>query len=343
MPKPSQASSPDPVEKWGAWPTRKANRGASWLPIVLLVAAATVSAIDLQRTEARTMVIYTTPALQDFLEKEAIPNFTKATGQRVTAVYLAAGDEYYRVKLSKDRPEADLFLHASPLYMEKGLQAGLFNLTTLPGNQTYLYNVEGAAPWHAFAWSPLVEVYGKGQLQPDIATLDGRYGLAHPRLSNNGIYVAILLGAYPDQVRQHALERTVVQPTNARATIQGVADGSYEVTIGYEAVASYYKSLGAKVSYEVPLVQGERVTAPVLFSAGLVAHHPHPGAEAFLQYLMEPNVQAHLAKFGMRSVIEGTPAPTGAIDLAGARTINFDWHSDWQTLESSLPKYEVNK
>lgn len=314
--------------------------GAGVVALLLVVGAA--AAFDLQRVEARTLVIYTTPALQDFVEKAAIPAFTAATGIRAVAVYFTASSEYYRLRLSQERPEADVFLHASPLYLEKGAAAGLFEAwtTTAPGVAA-LDGQPTTAAWHAFAWSPVVSVYAKDRTDaPDLLDGDDRLGLAHPLLSNNGVYVTLLLDDAGPDTRQQVLARTVVQPTNARATIGGVADGSYDLTLGYEAVASFFQGRGANVVYDVPMLGGEATTAPVLFAASLVANHPHDGAEAFLASLLTPEVQGKLAASGLRPVLAGVAGPAGALDLDGVRILRTDW-SDWAAIEARLPAYEV--
>jgi ABC-type molybdate transport system substrate-binding protein len=314
-------------------------------PVALLALVAALAAVDLQRVESQTLVVYTTPALQDFMEKAALPAFTNATGIRAVAVYLPVADEYVRVRLSRERPEADVFVHASPLYLAKGATEGLIVPHDAPAGLAASHHAGaegGGNTWSAFAWSPLVEVYPTGRALPDLATGSERVGLAHPLLSNNGVYVAVLFEEVDPEAGRSAVGRTVVQPTNARATIGGVADGSYDVTLGYEAVATFFQARGAKVAYDLPVVRGERITTPVLFSAGLVRDHPHAGAEAFLASLFEPALQARLASFGFRPVLDGAPQPAGALDLSGARSIDFDW-SRWQELEARLSAYEVKQ
>lgn len=318
--------------------------------VFALFGAATISAVDLQRQEARTLVIYTTPALQDFLDTAALPAFTKATGIRAQAVYINAADEYYRVRLSPDRPEADVFLQASPLYLEKGYAQGMF--TPFAVNQSafdldsHSREVDGKVYWRAFAWSPLVEVYGRRlSTPPDMATGNERLGFADPLLSNNGIYSVLLYenDTVDPAAGPRALERTVVQPTNARANIGGVADGSFDVTLGYEAVASFYQGRGANVTYTVPIFGGHPLTTPVLFAAAIVNHHPHAGAEALVAWLFGSEAQSLLAKPGLRPVIAGVPGPKHALDLGDATSVTFDWSGHWRELESALSRYEVQR
>jgi len=242
---------------------------AAWLGIIVVVAAV-ASAIDLTRTEARTLVVYTTPAWRDVLEKHIIPAYERETDHRVEPVYMTAAAQYYRVLMSRDRPEADLFVHASPLYIEKGNADGAFD--PLPSEQGRPIDrsrarVEADGPvWRAFAWSPLVEVYHPDLgSPPDLASADYSFGFPHPLLSNNGVYAALLFEQTDPAVGQRALSRTVVQPTNARANIGGVADGSFDVTLGYEAVAAFFQDRGARIAFDVPVIEGQRVTTPVLF------------------------------------------------------------------------------
>lgn len=314
------------------------------LAIACLALAATASALDLHQVETHTLVVYTTAALKDYLEKAAIPEFTKETGVQVVPVYLSAGEEYYRVRMSRDRPEADLFLHASPLFLEKGYLDGVIQpFAKGPdlglGNQSR--PVPGGRVWEAFAWSPLVEIYRPGSGPVDLANDTGKVGFAHPLLSNNGIYNVLFFEELDPLAGQRALARTVVQPVNSAATVQGVADGSYDMALGYEAVATLYKAKGAKIDDALPVLDGKAATTPVLFSVGLVRNHPNPAAEQFIQFLFQPAAQGLLAKYGMRPMAPNAAQPKGILDVSKARVLHYDW-SHWATLESALPRYEVN-
>lgn len=315
------------------------------LGMLALAMLSSAALVDLHRVEANTLVIYTTPALQPYLEQVAIPAFEKAFRIPVVIVTLSAAEEYYRVRLSANRPEADLFLHASPLFLEKGYENGLFEPYVVPGYAGSPGNqsrpVQGGRIWTAFAWSPLVEVYDPGLPgPPDLTRGNERLGLGHPLLSNNGIYVVLLLEAAGPEGAASALSRTVVQPANARATVQGVADGSYDATISYEALVGTFKARGARVADSLPLIDGRQVTAPVLFSAAIVKGHLHEGADAFVSMLFTRSMQARLADYGMRPMVAGVPGPPDALDLSGAEILRYDW-SNWHELEAKLSDYEV--
>lgn len=315
------------------------------LAITCLALAAVAAGLDLHEVETHTLVVYTTPALKDFLEKWAIPEFERQTGAGAVPVYLAAAEEYYRVKMSRDRPEADIFVHASPLYLEKGYMEGVIEPYPADrdlgfGNQSR--PVPGGRVWQAFAWSPLVEVYRPGDGPVDLATDDGKFGFAHPLLSNNGIYNVLFFESMNASVGKGALARTVVQPVNAAATIGGVADGSYDLTLGYEAVAQLYKGKGANIEDALPVLAGQNVTTPVLFAAGVVKNHPHDLAEEFVESLLSNGTQAGLAKYGLRPMAQGAPQPDGALDVSKAHQVRFEW-SRWQELESALSRYEVKR
>jgi hypothetical protein len=316
--------------------------------LAALLAAAMASVLDLELDERSTIVVYTTPALRDVLEKEVVPRFERETGYRVALVYVPAGQQYNRLRLSGDRPEADLLLHASPLYLEKGYESGHVDPLDAPwdervpdGHKSRL--VEGGRVWYAFAWSPLVEVYGPGvERAPDLATSDATFGFPHPLLSNNGIYAALFFEEASPEAGARALARTRVQPVNARANIGGVADGSFALTIGYEAVVRFFQEQGARVAYELPLLDGRRVTTPVIFSASLVRGKRHPATEDLLRCLFAEEVQSRLAGFHFRAVVDGDRWGAGLLDLDAIphRTIDYDW-SLWPRLEGTLPSYEV--
>ena len=315
------------------------------LPLALVsLALATVAAgLDLHKVETQTLVVYTTPALQEFLERVVLPEFTRDTGLKVVPVYMTASEEYYRVRLSEGRPEADVFVHASPLFLEKGYRSGIIEpmdagVDLGTGNQSR--PVPGGRIWYAFAWSPLVEVHRPGQGPVDLATDDGRFGFAHPLLSNNGVYNVLLFESLDHEAGQAALGRTVVQPVNARATIGGVAEGSYDLTLGYEAIGRYYQGRGARIEMSLPVLANETVTTPVLFSVALVKDHPHTAAPEFVKTFFQPEVQAELAKSHFRPLMPGAPQPAG-LDLAGASMLRYDW-TGWETLEAALVDYEVN-
>ncbi len=322
------------------------NPSRALLPLAFasLALAAVASGLDLHKVETKTLVVYTTPALQEFLERVVLPEFRRDTGLEVVPVYMTASEEYYRTRLAKASPEADVFVHASPLFLEKGYAAGIIEpiegLVDLgAANQSRL--VPGGRIWSAFAWSPLVEVHRPGDGPVDLATDDGTFGFAHPLLSNNGIYNVLFFETLDPAVGQKALARTVVQPSNARATIGGVADGSYNLTLGYEAVGRFYQGRGAKVEMSVPILAKESVTTPVLFSVALVKNHPHEAATEFVNTFFQPEVQAQLAASHFRPIVAGAPQPPG-LDLTGARLLHYDW-AKWDALEAALDDYEVKR
>ncbi|HEX2021791.1 MAG TPA: substrate-binding domain-containing protein [Candidatus Thermoplasmatota archaeon] len=321
---------------------------AASAPAVLLgalVVGAALSAADLLRAQERTLVLYTTPALKDLLEKDVIPRYREETGQAVAPVYVAAGEQYNRLRLSGDSPEADLFLHASPLFLEKGHHDGYFAAVRVPEaegwNETFRgREVDGGRVWYAFAWTPLVEVYRPAFAEPpDLAASGLRFGLAHPLLSNNGVYNALYFETVDPEAGRRAVERTTVQPTNARSSISALADGSFDVTLGYEAVTLFYQSRGADVRMSLPHLGGERHVVPVLFSAGLVKDHPHDEAERFLRFLFTNETQERLPRYFFRPA-SGDAVPEGGVDLAQAEAVRYDW-SRWEELEASLKAYEV--
>lgn len=302
-----------------------------------------VSGLDLRQVEEATLVVYTTPALQEFLERVVLPEFRRDTGLDVVPVYMTASEEYYRVRLAREHPEADVFVHASPLFLEKGHAAGIIEATQIDVGLAPAYQggpVAGGQAWHAFAWSPLVEVHRPGEGPVDLATDRSRFGFAHPLLSNNGVYNVLFFESFPPSVGQGALDRTVVQPVNARATVGGVADGSYDLTLGYEAVGRFYQARGADIELSLPVVGGEVVTTPVLFSVAIVKNHPHDQAEAFARIFFKPEVQAELAASHFRPVLGGASQPANGLDLAQARLLHQDW-SQWASLEAALSRYEV--
>jgi hypothetical protein len=315
--------------------------------VLVLVAGASLSVYDLHRVERETLVVYTTPALRDVLEKLILPRFEEETGTKVEPVYLSAAAEYYRLKLSANNPEADVFLHASPLYIERGHAEGYFDpIEGVPA----AFEADGAARsadggghvWVAFAWSPLVEVVHASRLDtPDLATADLRYGIPHPMIANNGVYAALLFESTDPEAGQRAVERSVIQPTNARSNIQGIADQSFDVTVGYEAVGRFYQTLGAQIRFDIPVVNGDRVTIPVLMTAGIVRAHPHEEANDLVNFLLRRDIQLGLARYHLRSVLPDVEPPAGALDLGNATFIEPDW-SDWRTIEGALPGYVVN-
>lgn len=310
--------------------------------IALLVAGAGLSLYDLKSDERRTIVVYTTPALRDLLEKEIVPRFERETRVEVSLVYVPAGQQYNRLRMGGDQgAEADLFLHASPLYLVKGASEGYVDPapSTLGEPQPEL----GGEAWRAFAWSPLVAVHREGTPPPpDLATSDRTFGFPHPLLSANGASVVLFFEEVSPEAGERALAHTRVQPTNSRANIGGIADGSFDLTLGYEAVVRFYQDQGAKVAYEIPVVDGEKVTTPVLFSAALIHGERHPRSEDLFEFLFTNATQDALARYHFRSIEEypNATAKEGFLDLADARQVHYDW-SRWADLESKLSDYEV--
>lgn len=311
--------------------------------VVVIVAAAAV--VDLQRAEARTLVVYTTPALKDLFEKDLVPRFLEDHGARVEPVYIAAGQQFNRLRMGGEDPEADVFVHASPLFIEKGFAEGRFEAYRVEAAEaadaSFLgAEVDGGRIWYAFAWSPLLEVYSPrfGE-PPDLATAEVKYGLAHPLLSNNGVYNVVLFESLDREAGRHALERTTVQPVTARTSINGIADGSFDLTLGYEAVTLLYKDKGADVASSLPRLRGQPVSVTVVVSVGLVTGHDHPQAREFIEFLFTEGTQSGLAEQYWRPVLEG-PDPQDAVDVQGLAPVTWDW-TRWADLEARLKDYEV--
>jgi ABC-type molybdate transport system substrate-binding protein len=316
------------------------------IALLLLVVSAAVSTTDLLRAQEETLVIYTTSALRQPLELVVAPWYEQATGVRVQPVYMNAGQQYTRLRLSGDRPEAAVFLHASPLYLEKGVEEGIFRSYRLdlprPLNESLVGSrVNGGRVWYAFAWSPLVEIHPPGlPSPPDLARANVTFGLAHPRLSNNGVYNVAFFEAVAPEVGERAVRRTVVQPANARTAVTGVADGSFDVTLGYEAVARFFQRQGAQLEYGPIVVNGTEYTMPVLFAAGVAAGPRWQEAESFIRFLFHPQVQETLPRYNFRGAYD-PPRPGVALpDSPDAGLVRVDW-SQWRAIEERFPAYEA--
>jgi len=322
------------------------NKAFAIAALVLSVGFA-LSLTDLYKVQQGTLVEYTTPALQSQLESLDVPRFQNEKGVGVTLVYVSAGEQYTRLQMSGGHPEADVFLHASPLFLEKGFSQGYFlpfqvpNVSVPPNFASR--NVTGGHVWYAFAWSPLAEVYNPALgAAPDLAFINATFGFPHPLLSNNGIYSVMFFENVSASAGARALAHTVVQPVNARSNILGIVDGAFQVTLGYEAVTLFYLRQGARVAFDLPLLGGQRFLTPVVFSAALVKGHPNPRALDFIDFLFSPEIQSNISGFFFRAAIPGFPDPVGGIPLPapGSVDLNYDW-SQWSTLESALPRYVV--
>jgi len=313
------------------------------IAVLVLSVGLVVSLTDLYKVQQGTLIVYTTPALQSLLESLVVPLFQRETGIGVTLVYVSAGEQYTRLRMSGGHPEADLFLHASPLFLEKGSSEGFFLPFQITRNASVPPNFERAPVWYAFAWSPLAEVYDPALgAPPDLAFINTTFGFPHPLLSNNGIYSVMFFENVSAAAGARALAHTVVQPVNARSNILGVVDGTFQVTLGYEGVTLFYKNQGARVAFDLPLLGGRRFLTPVVFSAGVVKGHPNPRALDFINFLFRDEIQSNISRFYFRAVLPGFPDPAGGITLPapGMVVLNYDW-SRWSSLESALPKYVV--
>jgi len=317
----------------------------SALVVVAVAGLAVVSAVDLNRIAAQTLIIYTTPALRDLLEKDLIPRYRASGGLRVEPVYTAAGEQYNRLRMSGNDPEADLFLHASPLYVQRGYEDGYFRPVVLNVtlNETFRGPPAGEGlAWVAFAWTPVVEVYNpRLDAAPDLGSAKLRFGLPHPRLSNNGLYNVLLFELVDVEAGKWALSRTVVQPVNARTSIGGVIDGSFDVTLGYDAVTRQFQKQGAKVVAGPPNFSGRNATTPVLVTAGLVEGAHETEAKRFIDFLFTNATQANLKKFFFRSVMGNESDVDAAFPAAqDVQVVHFDW-TNWNQLDKAVPRYEV--
>jgi hypothetical protein len=204
----------------------------------------------------------------------------------------------------------------------------------------------------------LVEVYTpRAEEPPDLGELERPFGFPHPLLSNNGVYAVLLFEQAPAGTGQNALARTRVQPTNAQTNIGGVADGSFDVTLGYEAVAALFADRGAPIRYALPRLGGESVTSPALCSVAVVTPSS-PGAQALVRFLFEPATQERLAQVHFRptvgapdpveagnasgppSEVRGGPHGTAPLDVSGARMVTYDW-TQWSALDTALGRYVI--
>jgi len=320
------------------------SKAFSIVAVALSVGLA-VSLADLYKVQQGNLIVYTTPALQNLLETLVVPRFQAETGMGVTLVYVSAGEQYTRLRMSGGHPEADVFLHASPLFLEKGFAEGFFLPFQIARNSSVPPNFERAPVWYAFAWSPLAEVYDPDLgATPDLAFINTTFGFPHPLLSNNGIYAVLFFENenVSAGAGARALAHTVVQPVNARSNILGIADGAFDVTLGYEGVTLFYLKQGARIAFDLPVLAGQRFLTPVIFSAGLVKGHPNPRALDFINFLFRDEIQSNISRFYFRAVLPGFPDPSGGIALPapGAVILNYNW-SQWSTLQSALPKYVV--
>src|SRR2546428_13435421 len=96
------------------------------IAVLVLYVGLVVSLTGLYKVQQGPLIVYTAPALQSLLESLVVPLFQRETGIGVTLVYVSAGEQYTRLRMSGGHPEADLFLHASPLFLEKGSSVGFF-------------------------------------------------------------------------------------------------------------------------------------------------------------------------------------------------------------------------
>lgn len=282
---------------------------------VLVVVGAILAALDLRGEGERTLVVYSTPALAEVIARVS-DRFSGAHGVDVNVAFIAAGAQLERLRLSRGAPEADVILHASPFFIEKANASGL---------------VEGG--WRRLAWTPLVEIHRPGVEPPDLARDRFTLGLPDPRLSSNGVYNVILLDALGPEARVAALERTKAHPITARATVNGVAQGDYDVALGYEAAAKLFQSQGARVAYGYLPYDGERVTTPVVVAGALVEGRRSALAGAFLDALASPEGIADFERAHFRR-------PGAQLEDADVRIVTFDW-SQWAALEARLGAYEV--
>src|SRR2546422_11226089 len=96
------------------------------IAVLVLAAGVALASVDLFRLERQTLVVYRTPALRDFLEGFVVPHFRANFSVDITPVYVSAGEQYNRLRISCGHPEADAFLPACPMFLVKRLCGGYF-------------------------------------------------------------------------------------------------------------------------------------------------------------------------------------------------------------------------
>ncbi len=298
--------------------------------------------------EDKTLTIYASPAFQKFLDEGLKPAFENKTGIKVIGSYEGGGSQYNKMTLASSTSECDMFLHACPQYIERGYSEGYFKPyvsqydnqinDSLKSRPMTVGNTTGRL-WYSVAWTPLVEIYSNEySTTPDVATADVTYGLSHPILANNGVYVALMLDSFPTNVRDKMISKCPTWPSNAGATIDGVAKGTYDVAFGYEGTAIQKADQGAPIKSDFVIMNGTKYYTQVIMAAGILKNGHANYALQFIEFVLSSEGQAIMQKYSYRSPYLPYTGK-GVVESNDVHKITYDW-SKWQDIDAMLVRYE---
>jgi|GEM_PF-2301942 len=317
--------------------------------IIIIIAGLSIYHLTYGEHSGKTTItVYASPAFRLLIDNGLGPAFENKTNIHVVGSYLGGGEQYYKIKIT-NQTDCDLFLHAAPLYIEKGYAEGLFisyktqhedEINDSLKSREVTYNNINGRIWYAVAWTPLVEIYSiKNYVQaPDIVrNKNVSFGLSHPILANNGIYVALMLESFPEEVTRDIESRCKYQPANAQATIDGVCTGKYDIAFGYEGTVIEYKKKGYPIDSDVTLVDGKKYCTPVLVSAGIVKKGKTDLALKFIEWMLSEEGQSVFQKFYYRPTC-AEYSGDGVKITNDVKFVNYNW-SKTEEIDSILRKH----
>ena len=299
--------------------------------------------------QAQGDVIVYSPFNDEFMQALAEP-FTAETGMQVLNIVISTGESQSRLRAEAQRPQADVWLSVRPAILQQAFDEDLIEAYEPAGADgvlpAYRYDEEhiqavGTYPLVFFYNPNLVERMGIEAPTGDWDQLldpmfEDAIVMPHPATSGTAraalgtmLQMPIQAGGSEDDgwVYVTELNRSVAQFTRSgRAPQTLVAQGEYPIGIGFYDAVWQLQQEGFPLEVVVP---NPAFAEP--YGAAVVAGAPNPdGARAFMDYLLTPEAQEVLTRFGNYPIVEGVAPPEGGVDIPSDQVIDvpFRWLAD---------------
>lgn len=311
------------------------------------------------QAHAQDDVIVYSPFNDEFMQALSEP-FTEETGIDVLNVVISTGESQSRLRAEAENPQADVWLSVRPAILQESFDDGLIAAYEPAGTDAILpafqYEQEHIT---AVGTYPLVFFYNpqaveRAGVEPPTGDwdelLDESYEdqIVMPHPATSGTAYSLIATALQRQMQAGAdeeagweyvseLDRSIAQFTRSgRAPQTLVAQGEYPVGIGFYDAVWQLQQEGFPLEVVVP----DPVFAEP-YGAALVADGPNPeGAQAFLDYLLTPEAQQVLTRFGNYPVIDGVEPPEGGVEVPSDQVIDVDFEWSAENRDRILDRFQ---
>jgi iron(III) transport system substrate-binding protein len=322
------------------------------------ILASLLTVFALSGAVAQEVIVYS-PFSDEFMQALAEP-FTEETGIRVLNIVISTGETQSRLRAEQARPQADFWLSVRPAILEQAFGEDLIEayepvgadaiLSAYQYDETHITAV-GTYPLVFFYNTQAVARTGLEPPSADWADLldeayRGQIVMPHPATS--GTAYSVITTILQSQMQAGGseedgwevvgqLSQNVAQFTRSgRAPQTLVSQGEYPIGIGFYDAVWQLQQEGFPVEVVVP----DPVFAEP-YGAAIVRGGPNPeAAQAFFDYLLTPEAQAVLTRFGNYPVIAGITPPEGGVDVPPDQVIDVDFRWSAENRERILSTFQ---